>query len=118
MNARRAGLAALALGLIAAALLHSRMAAPPVYDGIIVPPEPYRWESPPPNLAAGNKPPLAGEATLAIQNGQVPGCGVHTGDNQGLMEFWPGALHAPGRATRVNCTIASEPQPTGPPAGH
>ncbi len=58
MTARRMGLAALALGLAAAALLHGRVAGPPIYDGIIVPPEPYRWQLPPPNLAAGNKPPL------------------------------------------------------------
>jgi hypothetical protein len=82
MTPRRAGLVALGLGLIAAALLHGRIAAPPVYDGIIVPPEPYRWESPPPNLAAGNKPPLPGDATLPVQNGQVAGGGVQTGDNQ------------------------------------
>ena len=92
MTARRAGLAALTLGLIAAALLHGRMAIPPVYDGIIVPPEPYRWESPPPNLAAGNKPPLPGDVTLPIQNGQVAGGGVQTGDNQVVIYFGPGAF--------------------------
>src|SRR5437773_230576 len=96
MTARRAGLAALTLGLIAAALLHGRMAIPPVYDGIIVPPEPYRWESPPPNLAAGNKPPLPGDVTLPIQNGQVAGGGVQTGDNQVVIYFGPGAFKAPG----------------------
>ena len=36
MAPRRVGLAALALGLLAAALLHSRV-APPVFDGIVVP---------------------------------------------------------------------------------
>src|SRR3989441_9871752 len=117
MNARRAGLAALALGLIAAALLHSRMAAPPVYDGIIVPPEPYRWESPPPNLASGNKPPLPGDATLPVQNGQVAGGGVQTGDNQVVMYFGPGAFKAPAGATGVKCTIEPDPNPPGPPAG-
>src|SRR3989442_5707736 len=117
MNARSAGLAALALGLIAAALLHSRMAAPPVYDGIIVPPEPYRWESPPPNLASGNKPPLSGEATLPVQSGQVAGGGVQTGDNQVVMYFGPGAFKAPPGATGVKCTIAPDPNPPAPPAG-
>src|SRR5207247_7874813 len=63
MPTRRVGLVALALGLMAAALLHTR-SAPPLYDGIVVPPEPYRWLSPPPNPKAGHKPPLSGEATL------------------------------------------------------
>src|SRR3989442_14369045 len=117
MTARHAGLVALALGLIAAALLHGRMAIPPVYDGIAVPPEPYRWESPPPNLAAGNKPPLAGDATLPIQNGQVAGGGVQTGDNQVVMYFGPGAFKAPAGATGVKCTIEPAPNPPGPAAG-
>jgi hypothetical protein len=117
MTARRVGLLALAMGLIAAALLHGRAAAPPVYDGIIVPPEPYRWESPPPNLAAGNKPPLAGDATLPVQNGQVAGGGVSTGDNQVVIYFGPGAFKAPAGATGVKCNIVPEPNPPAPPAG-
>src|SRR5256885_356397 len=91
--------------------------APRVYAGIIVPPEPYRWESPPPNLAAGNKPPLPGDATLPIQNGQVAGGGVQTGDNQVVMYFGPGAFKAPAGATGVKCTIAPDPNPPAPPAG-
>src|SRR5438552_1094584 len=114
MTARRAGVAALALGLITAALLHGRMDSPPVYDGIIVPPEPYRWESPPPNLASGNKPPLSGETTLPIQNGQVAGGGVQTGDNQAVIYFGPGAFKAPAGATGVRCSIAPDPNPPAP----
>jgi hypothetical protein len=117
MTPRRAGVMALALGLLAAALLHGRMAAPPVYDGIVVPPEPYRWQSPPPNLASGNKPPLSGEATLPVQNGQVAGGGVQTGDNQVAMYFGPGAFKAPAGAVSVKCTIAPDPSPPAPPAG-
>jgi len=117
MRARGAGLLALALGLIAAALLHSRIDAPPVYDGIAVPPEPYRWESPPPNLASGNKPPLPGEATLPVLNGQVAGGGVQTGDNQVVMYFGPGAFKAPGGATGVKCSIVPDSNPPAAPAG-
>jgi hypothetical protein len=117
MTARRAGCLALAFGLIAAALLHGRITAPPIYDGIIVPPEPYRWESPPPNLAAGNKPPLPGAATLPVQNGQVAGGGVQTDDNQVVIYFGPGAFKAPAGATGVKCTITPEPNPPATPAG-
>ncbi len=112
MIARRAGLIALALGLTAAALLHGRTASPPVFDGIIVPPEPYRWVSPPPNLAAGNKPPQSGEAT-----GQVSGGGVQTGDNQVIIYFGPGAFKAPAGATSVKCSIVPETNPPATPAG-
>src|SRR2546423_13707093 len=102
--ARRAGLVALALGLLAAALLHSK-SAPPVFDGIVVPPEPYRWVSPPPSVASGNKPPLPGEVTLPIQNGQVAGGGPQTGDGQVVMFFGPGTFKAPPGAQSVKCTI-------------
>jgi len=117
MISRRAGLAALALGLGAAALLHGRMAAPPVYDGIIVPPEPYRWESPPPNLKAGNKPPQSGESTLPVLNGQVSGGGVQTGDSQAVIYFGPGAFKVPAGVQSVKCTITPDPNPPAPPAG-
>src|SRR5438067_1062080 len=113
----RGGGAAGPLGLIAAALLHGRLGIPPVYDGIIVPPEPYWWESPPPNLASWNTPPLPGDATLPVQNGQVAGGGSQTGDNQVVMYFGPGAFKAPAGATGVKCTITPYPNPPAPPAG-
>jgi hypothetical protein len=114
---RRVGLAALVLGLTGAALLHGGVTAPPVYDGIIVPPEPYRWESPPPNLRAGNQPPLSGEATLPVQNGQVAGGGVTTGDSQVVIYFGPGAFKAPAGTQNVTCSITPDPSPPAPPAG-
>jgi hypothetical protein len=116
VTTRRTGLVVLTVGLIAAALLHARP-TPPVYDGIAVPPEPYRWVSPPPNLASGNKPPLPGEATLPVLNGQVAGGGVQTGDTQVVMYFGPGAFKAPPGATAVKCTIEPDPSPAPPPAG-
>jgi hypothetical protein len=117
MTARRTGLAALVVGLAAAALLHGRVAVPPVYDGIIVPPEPYRWESPQPNLRAGNKPPLPGETTLPVLNGQVAGGGVQTGDSQVVIYFGPGTFKAPAGATGVKCTVVPDPNPPAPLAG-
>jgi len=117
MTGRREGLVALVLGLTIAALLHGRVAAPPLYDGIIVPPEPYRWESPPPNLRAGNKPPLRGEATLPVLNGQVAGGGVQTDDSQVVIYFAPGVFKAPAAATSVKCTIEPDPNPPAPRPG-
>ncbi|MDQ6712635.1 MAG: hypothetical protein M3Z28_05535 [Candidatus Dormibacteraeota bacterium] len=117
MTGRRVGLLALTVGLIAAALLHGRLAAPPVYDGIAVPPEPYRWVSPPPNLASGNKTPVPGEATLPVLNGQVAGGGAQTGDNQVVIYFGPGAFKATAGATSVKCAIAPDPNPPAALAG-
>lgn len=117
IRTRGAGVAALLLGLVAALFLHGRFAAPPVYDGIIVPPAPYRFESPPPNLRSGNQPPLGGEATFPVQNGQVPGGGVQTGDNQVIIFFGPGFFKAPAGATSVKCSIEPDANPPTAPAG-
>ena len=115
-RARRAGIVALGIGLLTAALLHSRV-APPVFDGIVVPPEPYRWVSPPPSVAAGNKPPLSGEVTLPVQNGQVAGGGPQTGDSQVVMYFAPGTFKAPPGTQSVKCTIVPLTNPPAPPPG-
>jgi len=52
-----------------------------------------------------------------VQNGQVAGGGVQTGDNQVVIYFGPGAFKAPAGATAVKCTITPEPNPPAPPAG-
>src|SRR2546425_9240801 len=116
MPTRRVGLVAWALGLLAAARLHSR-SAHRVLDGIIVPREPSRGVSPPPSVAAGNKAPLPGEVTLPVQNGQVAGGGPQTGDNQVIMFFGPGFLKAPPGAQTVKCLIEPEANPPAPPSG-
>jgi hypothetical protein len=107
---------ALAVGLAVAAILHGP-GVPPVYDGIATPPEPYRWESPPPNLKAGNKPPLAGESILPVLNAKIGGGSVKTGDGQAIIYFGVGAFVAPAGATSVECTITPDPNPPAPAAG-
>lgn len=114
---RRIGLVALSLGLALAALLHGRLSTPPVYDGIIVPPAPYRYESPPPNLRNGNQKPLGGQGTLPVNNGQVSGGGVQTDDNQVIMFFGVGTFKVPPGTASVKCTIEPDPTPPPPPAG-
>jgi hypothetical protein len=113
---RHLALAALLLGVIAAWLLHGRLSSPPVYDGIVVPPEPYRWESPPPNLRQGNQKPLGGQATFPVQNGQLPGGGVQTDDNQVIIFFGPGTFKVSG-ASSVKCTIDPVADPPPAPSG-
>ena len=112
---RRAGLVAIALGIAVATLLHGRPSTPPVYDGIILPPTPYRYESPPPNLRNGNQKPLGGQATFPVNNGQVPGGGVQTDDNQVIMFFGVGTFKVPAGATSITCSIEPDPSPPPPP---
>lgn len=114
---RRLGYAALLLGLMAALLLHGSVASPPVYDGILVPPAPYRYESPPPNERNGNQKPLGGSQTYPVMpNGDIPGGGVQTDDNQ-VITFWGvGTFKAPG-ATTATCSIEPVANPPAPPAG-
>jgi hypothetical protein len=116
-HARRLGIAALILGLAAALLLHDQLSVPPLYDGIVVPPAPYRWESPPPNLRNGNRPPEGGETTLPVLNGQVSGGGVQTGDSQVIIYFGPGTFKPPAGATSIKCTIEPVTNPPSPPPG-
>ena len=114
---RRIGALALAVGTAAALLLHGRPPIPPIYDGIIVPPAPYRYESPPPNVRNGNQKPLGGQATLPVNNGQVSGGGVQTDDAQVIMFFGVGTFKVPAGATSVQCSIEPDPNPPAPPPG-
>jgi hypothetical protein len=113
----RLGLGALILGLTAALLVHGHLPAPPVYDGIVVPPQPYRWESPPPNLRNGNQPPLGGQATLPVNNGQVAGGGLQTDDNQAVIYFVSGIFKAAAGASSIKCSIEPLANPPAPPPG-
>ncbi|HEY9288972.1 MAG TPA: hypothetical protein VIT43_13220 [Candidatus Dormibacteraeota bacterium] len=116
MRAHRLGLLVLLLGVVGAALLHG-IGAPPVYDGISVPPAPYCYQSPPPNLANGNCTPKGGQSTLPAPGGSVAGGGVQTDDAQ-VITFWgPGTLRAPSGATGVKCTITPVADPPSPPSG-
>lgn len=116
-RAGRAGLLALAVGVVAAALLHTSGVSPPVFDGIVVPPEPYRWVSPPSNVASGNKAPEPGEVTLPVRDGLVMGTGIQTGDNQVVMSFGVGLVKVSAGAQSIKCTIEPLKNPPSPPSG-
>jgi hypothetical protein len=114
---RRIGALALVVGAVAAMLLHGRASIPPIYDGIIVPPAPYRYESPPPNVRNGNQKPLGGQTTLPVNNGQVSGGGLQTDDAQVIMFFGVGTFKVPPGVTSVLCSIEPDPNPPAPPPG-
>ena len=82
-----------------------------------MPPAPYRYESPPPNLRNGNQPPLSGETMLPAPGGDVAGGGVQTDDQQ-VITFWgPGTLKAPPGASSAKCTVTPVANPPPLPAG-
>jgi hypothetical protein len=114
---RKAGILALFVGLLAVLLLHGRTVAPPIFDGIVVPPSPYHWESPPPDLRSGNVQPSGGESSFPVHNGQVAGGSLQTGDAQVVIYFGVGFLTVSSSAQSVRCTVTPLSSPPAPPAG-
>jgi len=108
---------ALLLGMLAALLLHGRTVAPPVFDGIAVPPSPYHWESPPSDLRSGNVQPSGGESIFPVHNGQVAGGSLQTADAQVVIYFGVGFLNVSPSAQSVRCTVTPLANPPPPPAG-
>lgn len=117
LTARRVGLLATAIGLGLALTMHPTSGVP-LFDGLPLPQTPYRYVNPPPDLASSNQPPESGQATLPVQNGQVPGGGVQTGDGQMLVFFGLGALHASATAKSVTLRIDPVTDPPAAPAGN
>jgi hypothetical protein len=94
--APRAASAILAACLLTAAagvyLLVAWSIEPGFFDGFAPPsPVPYRWVSPPPDLAAANRPPVAVHETVTVQPG-VQTLGVGTSDRQAQLLFQPGTF--------------------------
>jgi hypothetical protein len=113
---------ALALGLVVAgaylvvAAVGGRIspfARRPILDGF-APPPPYRWVSPPPDLASANKPPAAGRFTLGLDPGTGSRADVFsTADGQVSVALGEGAVpFRPGQDS-VTLTIT----PMAPVAG-
>ena len=122
----RAGLALLAgVGIVAlylagaavsgrASILHRR----PLLDGL-APPTPYRWVTPPPDLAAANKPPASTRFTLEL-TGQGSRLGAFsTGDGQINLVLSQGAVPARSSQEGVEVTVDPvDPATLGPvPSG-
>ena len=115
MTTQRLGLAAVAAGLLLVVLaqLAAPLAGPPLYDGV-VPTEPYRWLSPPPDHPGGAK---SASATIGVSRGQNDLVAVATPElsPQAQVFATPGALTLPAGTTSIKVSI--EPvQPVVPPA--
>ena len=99
-------------------LLAARVAiptAPAMYEGPILPTEPYHYCSPPANLARDNKQPSAGGGMLQASGGTNQLGSQATGDNQVLTFVPKGALQAPG-ATSYKVTLRPDCQPPAAPS--
>jgi len=91
--------------------------APALYDGIApVSPQPYRYVSPPPDLTAGNKPPLAIDSPLTFQGGTNLAHAVTTPDQQLLVSFNDGAIKVSG-VSALQVHVGPISQPPEAPAG-
>jgi hypothetical protein len=96
----------------------SIMARRPLLDGL-APPTPYRWVSPPPDLAASNKPPASTRFTLELTaNGSRLGA-FSTSDGQINLVLSEGAVAARPGQTGVEVAVDPvDPAALGPaPSG-
>jgi hypothetical protein len=111
----RARLALLA-GAVVAYALAAWAVAPGFYDGI-APPQPYRWVSPPPQLATGNQQPLSGHQSVKVgTSGKVDPATVFTQDGQASISVTTGAFVTPADHAPVSIDIKPQvvfPDPSG-----
>jgi hypothetical protein len=113
MMTRTTQLAGLALGGLTL-VLGARWAlpqAPPMYEGITVPP-PYQYCDPPANLKSSNKTPEGGGGDLQVVNGLNRLTTVETADRQVVAFFAQGVfkLRSPLHVT-INPICTSPPSP-------
>jgi hypothetical protein len=76
----------------------------PIYDGL-APPAPYRYVSPPPDLADENEPPARAVGTLELEAEGSRARTVATADGQMLVVFPDGAVRARGGEDTVDVKI-------------
>jgi hypothetical protein len=110
---KRAALAGL---LLVAAWRVLVPAAPPLYDGIGLPVEPYHYVSPPPALASSNKAAKGGEDVVPVQAGTNGLKTVQTQDKQVIAFFSKGIIPAAG-ANSIRVTIQPVSDLPAPPPG-
>jgi hypothetical protein len=118
LKTRVAAWASLIAGLILVLVLHAHLSQPPIFDGLPMPQEPYRYVNPPPELASSNLPPEPGEATFPVMNGQPVGGGVQTGDSQVIVFFGVGTLQVSPSAVSVTVRVEPVKNPPPPPPGY
>jgi hypothetical protein len=93
----------------------SILARRPLLDGL-APPTPYRWVAPPPDLAAGNKPPASTRFTVDLGAGGSRLGAFSTSDGQINLVLSEGAVPARSGQTAVEVAVDPvDPATLGPP---
>jgi hypothetical protein len=93
----------------------SILARRPLLDGL-APPAPYRWVNPPPDLAAGNKPPASTRFTLELTGDGSRLGAFSTSDGQINLVLSEGAIPARPGQTGVEVTVDPlDPATLAPP---
>jgi len=97
--------AALVAAYVAAALvLPGARPVRPIFDGL-APPAPYKWVSPPPDIASGNSPPASAGESLPLKSGGTDETSVATADGQATLILPQGAFTASVSNTSVRIDI-------------
>ncbi|MEA2508955.1 MAG: hypothetical protein QOG21_1037 [Actinomycetota bacterium] len=90
----------------------------PLLDGL-GPPQPYRWVSPPADLAASNEKPSSGTFSLKFTGGRSEAGAFTTRDSQLSMVLDPGALSANGSPSGARISITPlAPSSVSTPPGY
>lgn len=93
-------------------------ASPPLYDGIILQPPPYRYLTPPKGVTQRFKP-TSTSMTVAVANGKSPEEFVETQEQvpQALMVVDSNAFQIPAGVQRITFSIRPVPPPAQPADG-
>ncbi|HVA58927.1 MAG TPA: hypothetical protein VNG13_00095 [Mycobacteriales bacterium] len=120
LNGQIRSTAALLCGvtLLGVAWLLSPPSSPPLYDGLILGDEPYRYLNPPAGYRT-TPPPSSARLILTVRHGGVPSFTVSTSETppQAQLTGPAGALRAPVHVNTVTVTLTPVLAPAPAPAG-
>jgi len=93
--------------------------APPLYDGLGFPDEPYRWVSPPAGQTRTPQPPTPASATIEVSGGVSGPARAFSGEQGPQVAFAvaDGAFTAPAGTTAIEMTAVPEAVPAAAPDG-
>lgn len=86
----------------------------PLYDGITLPPEPYRYLQPTPRQARNNLPPTSARSTVAVRNAPYITISTHEQPPQAEIVLAGNAFHAGPGVRRISISIHAVPPPPLP----
>jgi hypothetical protein len=119
VSQRRAALAVLlaGAGMLVAVWRLAPAPLPPLYDGLQLPAEPYRYLNPPPGL--NTKPPGSVVKDLPLRDGKTPAIAEATDEMPAQAQFLaqPDTFIVPAGTAVVTLTIAPVPAAAPAPAG-